>query len=85
MKIKMNLGVIIFLIMGICLQIFLSKKDNKLLGLILPIITFLNSVLCLLQSFTFIMGVKAFIITNIPTVILLSIYLICRNNKKKCN
>lgn len=82
---KINFGVIIFVIIGICLQTFLSKKDNKLLGLILPTITFLNSVLFLLQSFTFITGIKAFIITNIPTVILLSIYLICKNNRKKNN
>lgn len=85
MKIKIGLGFIIFLLIGICLQIFLSKKDNKLLGLVLPIITFVNSLLFSLQSFTIAIGVKVFITTNISTVVLLTIYLICKINKKKNN
>lgn len=79
----MNLGVIVFLTMGICLQIFLSNKDNKLLGLVLPIITFVNSLLFLIQSFTIAIGIKVFIVTNISTLVLIIVYLICKVNKKR--
>jgi hypothetical protein len=82
-KIKISLGCIVFLIIGICVQIFLSKKDNKLLGLLLPIITFVNSLLFSLQSFTLAIGVKAFIVTNISTVVLLIVYLICKSSKMR--
>lgn len=79
----MNLGVIVFLIIGICLQIFLSNKDNKLLGLVLPIITFVNSLLFSIQSFTIAIGIKVFIVTNISTLVLIIVYLICKVNKKR--
>ena len=66
----------------IILQIFLSKRDNKWVGLILPIITFLFSLVIVLSvaldnyyglpvlpiAFTFF----------IPPVVLLTIYVACR-------
>lgn len=60
------------------LQEFLSKKENKIPGLILPIAAFLNSLLCLFQATTFQIGLKAFILTSLPTIFLLGIYLSCR-------
>jgi hypothetical protein len=76
---------ILLLIAIILLQIFLSKKESKILGLILPIISFLFSLLYLLQATTFLIGLVAFLLANISTVILLSIYLTYRKkiNKNK--
>ncbi|MEG0597226.1 MAG: hypothetical protein RR502_04180 [Oscillospiraceae bacterium] len=76
----------------IFLQIFLSKKENRLLGLILPIITFLCSLLALLNAAAFpsmtaweVFGVLAatFILSNIPTLILLAIYCACKGKSKR--
>ncbi|MEG0320739.1 MAG: hypothetical protein RR606_00955 [Oscillospiraceae bacterium] len=78
----------------IFLQIFLSKKENRLLGLILPIITFLYSLLTLLNvaalpSMTAweVFGVLAatFILSNIPTLVLLAVYCACKGNSKRKN
>jgi len=70
--------VILFIIGGIYLQVFLSKKESKILCLILPIVTFLISLLFLCQATTFKIGLTAFIFVNIPTMIFLGIYLSCR-------
>lgn len=90
-----NLIILGILLLGIiALQIFLSKKQNKWLGLILPIIN---------GAFSIIMGVGIFlyaitppnsgsvilsmlvplIVWNIPTVVLLVIYGACRESIKK--
>lgn len=86
---------IIFLgILGgiVFLQIFLSTKENKKLGLILPGINFVISILVsliyLLNALTldvsiFIGITIIFIAYNIPTVILMAIYYACRNKHKK--
>lgn len=75
----------------IFLQIFLSKKKNKYLGLILPMITFMCSLLSVLNVYAppgvskgEIFGTIAtvFIGNNIPTVILMGIYLACREKIK---
>ncbi|NLT14556.1 MAG: hypothetical protein GXY05_09465 [Clostridiales bacterium] len=76
----------------ILLQIFLSKKENKWLGLILPFITFACSLLTVL-SITITDGMtgrdvfrliaSAFFISNIPTVILLAIYFAFRGKIKQ--
>ena len=74
------------------LQIFLSTKENKKLGLILPGINFVISILIsliyLLNALTldvsiFIGILIVFIAYNVPTVILMSIYYACRNKYKK--
>ena len=69
----------------ILLQIFLSKRESKWPGLVLPAITFLCSVLMMLNV-TAMETVRAviaavisvFIMGNIPTLILLAIYFTCR-------
>lgn len=97
-----GINLIIFLVLivgGILLQVFLSKRENKWLGLILPGLTFLYSILMVLSIVTFsymepggglnpgiifpIIGV--FLMGNIPTFVLLIIYMVCREkfNKKK--
>ncbi len=83
--------VLILLAGGIFLQIFLSKKNSKWFGLILPAITFLYSLLMVLglaaynvmrDGEVFILIASTFLISNIPTIVLLGIYFGCREKKK---
>lgn len=83
--------VIILLVGGVFLQIFLSKKKSKLLGLILPTITLLCSLLmvfsiALFEAITggeiFILLASTFLFSNIPTIVLLGIYFGCREKMK---
>ncbi len=92
----MNSAISLFVLLallvgGIFLQIFLSKKNNKWLGLILPTITFLNSVLSVLELtwhdgmssgeiFTHI--ATTFLVGNIPTIVLLGVYFAYREKMK---
>lgn len=73
----------------ILLQTFLSKKESKWLGLILPSITYAFSLLMVFSlahtnSMTWwdIFGqlILTFFIANIPTSVLLAIYFACRKN-----
>ncbi len=90
-----NLILVLFLtalIIGgtVALQIFLSNKKIKWLGLILPMLTFLPSLFILLQIATvgqdtnaiLAMLLPIFLVLNIPTAILLIIYAVCRQNYK---
>jgi predicted permease len=83
---------IIFLAGIIILQIFLSKRDNKWLGLILPVISIMFSVMGVLglavydnQSTvaTIFQLIMVFLLSNIPTIILLAVYFGCREKFKK--
>ena len=74
---------------GILLQIFLSKRESKWLGFILPSITYFFSVLTvfsltLTNSMTwwdiFVLISLTFLLANIPTLILLAIYFACRKH-----
>ena len=74
----------------ILLQMFLSKRESKWPGLVLPAITFLYSVLMVLNvtametTRAVIAAVlSVFIMGNIPTLILLAIYAACRGKRKK--
>lgn len=86
------LTVLAILAGGIFLQIFLSKKESKWFGLILPIITFTYSLLMIFglamtddMSWWNILGLIAstLLVANIPTVILLVIYFGCREKIKR--
>lgn len=77
---------------GIFLQIYLSKKENKLLGLLLPGVTFLYAlvrVLTMTISMTIAtwadvgLILRAFLLLNLPTLVLVAIYLICRDSAKR--
>lgn len=68
---------------GILLQIFLSNRENKWLGLILPAVCFLRSLFLVLNvgvfdrmspGEIFVQVGSVFVLTNIPTVVLLGIY-----------
>lgn len=84
--------VLLILIGGILLQIFLSRKDNRIFGLILPLLAFLYSVLAVLNVAVFdsmsaweVFSALAmvFVMSNIPTIILLAIYFACRQKIKR--
>ena len=76
-------ALIVFLVLivgGVALQIFLSRRKSKWLGLILPLLTFLYA-LALTLNVTSIDGafpwgalLAAFLLGNIPTLVLLAIY-----------
>ena len=80
----------IVLPIGLCvLEIFLSRMDNKYIGLILPAITFIYSLIALLSFAIFdgattgeivVSMLTTFLGTNLPTLILLGIYFLCREN-----
>jgi hypothetical protein len=86
------LFLIIFLGGIIIMQVFLSRRENKWLGLILPIISIMFSILTVLglafygnQSTAEIIFqlIMVFLLSNIPTIILLAIYFACREKFKK--
>lgn len=75
------------LIGSVFLQIFLSKRESKIPGLILPIITFLIALLFPLympmpqegSSWGFVWNmIVVFLLANIPTYIFLAIYFTSR-------
>lgn len=88
--------VIIFLLFliifvgAIALQVFLSKRESIFLGLILPILSVLNSLIIVLniagdamtKTQILIALVSAFLIGNIPTIILMAIYFGVREKMK---
>ncbi|MDN0031948.1 hypothetical protein QVN85_03435 [Oscillibacter valericigenes] len=89
-------GILILLLVlaigGIVLQVFLSKRENKYLGLILPILCFLPSLVSTLNlaclpgmSAASIAGQVAMtlILGNLYTFVLLGIYFACREKIKK--
>lgn len=112
-----NTLVLLILLIGIVfLQIFLSKKRNKWLGLILPIICLMFSILVVVQIPAYTITsvsyqttdesgnvieqgenqvstavlpdiamqiISIFVLYNIPTVILMGIYIGCREKQKK--
>lgn len=67
----------------ILLQIFLCRKENKWLGLILPAILFLGSLVFLLQVTEVRAMILSFLVSNIGTVVYLLIYVGIRRKKKK--
>lgn len=80
---------LVFIVGGILLQIFLSKRESKWPGLILPLLTFLYSLVMALSAVAYNGGIPwgailaSLILGNIPTVILLAIYFACREKFRK--
>ena len=83
--------ILLVLLLGtILLQIFLSKRESKWPGLVLPVITFLCSVLMVLNvtvmesvRAAIAAAISALIAGNIPTLILLAIYFSCRGKARQ--
>ena len=74
------------------LQIFLSSREGKWPGLVLPILSFLFSLLYPLNMMAPTEGISAgfvvqlllvWLMANIPTVVLLVIYFACREKQRK--
>lgn len=80
------------LVGAILLQVYLSKRKSKWLGLVLPIIAFLFGLLYPLNMIVPSEGVTAgfvfqmiwvWLLGNIPTLILLAIYFGCRGKQRR--
>lgn len=78
-----------FLIGLVVLQVFLSKRESKWPGLILPLLSFLYSLVMALSAVAYNGGIPwgpilaSLILGNIPTVILLAVYFACREKFRK--
>ena len=80
---------LLFIAGVIVLQIFLSKRESKWPGLVLPIISFfisfiypLNMAIPSMGGFIFAL-VLGWLIANIPTIVLLTIYFACRGKQRR--
>lgn len=81
--------VLVFLVGGILLQIFLSKRESRWPGLVLPLLTFLWSLLGplnVMDTGSVSRNVLTVLVTllagNIPTLILLAIYWAVREKRR---
>ena len=93
MRITTTLILVVLVIAGIvCLQIFLSKRESRWPGLVLPVLAFLFGLLFPLNMIAPDEGITvSFIIQmlivwfigNIPTIILLAIYYGCRGKQRR--
>jgi len=85
--------VVLLVLAGIiCLQIFLSKRESKWPGLVLPVLAFLFGLLYPLNMIAPDEGITVsfiiqmlivWLIGNIPTIILLAIYYGCRGKQRR--
>ena len=77
---------IILFIVFIVLQIFISRSKNKWYGMIIPLMYFcvaiVVSVITGVNGGTFAAFLYPFLLLNIPTMIFMIIYAICRENIK---
>ncbi|MDY5612460.1 hypothetical protein [Dysosmobacter sp.] len=71
------------------LQIFLSKRESRWPGLVLPVLSFLYSLVMVLSAAAYDGGIPwgpilaSLLLGNIPTVILLAIYAACREKRRR--
>lgn len=81
---------LVLVVGGILLQIFLSKRESRWPGLILPCICFLFSLVAVLNVTALgsvgeiVMAIlMVLVLYNIPTAVLLAIYFACREKFRK--
>ena len=81
--------VLVILVGGILLQIFLSKRESRWPGLVLPLLTFLWSLLGPLNvmdtgsvSRNVLLVLVTLLAGNIPTLVLLAIYWAARDKRR---
>ncbi|MBR4285202.1 MAG: hypothetical protein IKT36_03900 [Methanocorpusculum sp.] len=83
------INLLILLLIFVCvvlLQIFLSRTESKIPGLVLPALCFLFSLIVPLNMIVANSAALLFwLIVNIPTIILLLVYFVCRQQYKKKN
>ena len=90
---KTTIVLLIFLLVfvagGVLLQIFLSRREGKWPGLVLPVLSFLYSLVMALSAVAYNGGIPwgpilaSLILGNIPTALLLVIYFACREKLRK--
>lgn len=85
MEFEFGIFFLLIVVIVLCFETFLSALENKYIGLILPLLSFLASFAWLfrmpdLSVKSMISAVFTLIIANIPTLILLLIY---RHKRKK--
>lgn len=75
------LFLLVVVVGGICLQIFLSRRRSRWPGLVLPVISFLVSLLYLFNLAdtgsvvqNILMALVTLLVSNLPTLVLLAIY-----------
>lgn len=80
---------LVFIVGGVFLQMFLSKRESRWPGLVLPLLTFLWSLLGPLNvmdtgsvSQNILMVLVTLLAGNIPTLILLAIYWAVREKRR---
>lgn len=83
---------LVVLVGGIFLQIFLSKRESRWPGLVLPLLTFLQSLLLMLNimdtgsvSQNVLLVLVTVLVGNIPTLVLLAIYWAAREKRRVKN
>lgn len=78
-----------FIVGGVLLEIFLARRESKWPGLVLPVLTLLYSlamacnVAAIGDSFPWGALLGTLVVGNIPTVVLLAIYVACREKQRK--
>lgn len=84
------LVLLVLVVGGVLLQIFLSKRESRWPGLVLPAISFLWSLLYLFNMMdtgsvvhNILMAILTILLTNIPTLVLLAIYRAAREKRRK--
>lgn len=84
--------VLVVLVGGVFLQIFLSRRESRWPGLVLPLLAFLQSLLLPLNvmdtgsvSQNILLVLVTLLAGNIPTLILLAIYWAVREKRKVRN
>ena len=94
MDILTTLAVLLVFAGGILLQIFLSGRENKYIGLILPVLAFAGSFILPLNLAAPAEGITAgflgkvlavFLMANILTLVLTAIWFICRERLRRRN
>jgi len=80
---------LVVLVGGVCLQIFLSRRESRWPGLVLPLLTFLYSLLMVLNvrdtgsaSQNVLTVLTALLVGTIPTLVLLAIYWAAREKRR---
>ena len=81
------IGFLVFLLVllagGVCLQIFLSKRESRWPGLVLPLLAFLQN---LMDTGSVSRNVLTVLVTllagNIPTLVLLAVYWAVREKRR---
>ncbi len=83
------IGLTVLMVGGVLLQIFLSRREGRWPGLVLPLLTVLYSLLMVFNVQAVGEGIPwgpvlaSLVVGNIPTVILLAIYAACREKRRR--